>query len=383
MKQNKIQQNDTSRLGTEPIGRLLAGYAIPCIISLLVGALYNIVDQIFIANAPYLGSFGNAANTVVFPLTVIALGIAVMIGDGTCAFVSISLGARRDEEAHRGVGNAIVLCLASSVVLTLAYLAFADPILTAFGGRVNPETFELAREYFFWIALGIPFYMFGQAMNPIIRSDGSPRFAMLATLAGAILNVILDPIFIYPMKLGMTGAAVATVLGIVRKFVQLAISIAIGLAAGCIPIAGYNVGAGLHERARKLFKSLLVTEGAIGIVALLVAELLPRQLIGIFGAGNESAYYTEFAIKSFRVYLCGMPLAMLNKGTFIYLQAIGKAIPSTVISMTREIVFGVSLPIILPVFMGLDGILVSFPLADVLTFCMTLVFIIRSPEPVA
>ncbi len=467
MKQNKIQQNDTSRLGTEPIGHLLAGYAIPCIISLLVGALYNIVDQIFIANAPYLGSFGNAANTVVFPLTVIALGIAVMIGDGTCAFVSISLGARRDEEAHRGVGNAIVLCLASSVVLTLAYLAFADPILTAFGGRVNPETFELAREYFFWIALGIPFYMFGQAMNPIIRSDGSPRFAMLATLAGAILNVILDPIFIYPMKLGMTGAAVATVLGqiltavlslcylcrmkavklkresfklcgglirrflalgmtsflaqislvlsmaavqnmctkygaadeifghpeyaqiplavlgIVMKFFQIAISIAIGLAAGCIPIAGYNVGAGLHERARKLFKSLLVTEGAIGIVALLVAELLPRQLIGIFGAGNESAYYTEFAIKSFRVYLCGMPLAMLNKGTFIYLQAIGKAIPSTVISMTREIVFGVSLPIILPVFMGLDGILVSFPLADVLTFCMTLVFIIRSAEPAA
>ena len=455
-----MEQNDKSYLATEKVGKLMGKYAVPCIISLLVGALYNIVDQIFIANADYLGSFGNAANTVVFPLTVIALGIAVMIGNGTCAFVSISLGANRKEDAHKSVGNAVLLCVISSIVLTAVYLIFAEPILTLFGGRVNEETFAFSKEYFFWITLGIPFYMFGQAMNPIIRSDGSPKFAMFATLAGAVTNIILDPIFIYPMKMGMMGAAVATiigqvltallslwyiyrmksvklckesfgffaglmkkflslgltsflaqislvismaavqnmctkygaldpifgqaeyaqiplaVLGIVMKFFQIAISVAIGLAAGCIPVVGYNIGANRKDRAKQLFTYLLFAEAAVGIIALLIVEFLPYQLIGIFGAGNESMYYTDFAVKSFRIYLCMMPLAMVNKGTFIYLQALGKAGLSTTISLTREIIFGVFLPIILPVFMGLDGLLWSFPAADVLTFAIAL-FIVR------
>lgn len=187
-------------LGTERIGKLMRKYALPCIISLLVSALYNIVDQIFIANASYLGSYGNAANTVVFPLTVVALGIAVFIGDGCCAFVSIALGRNTREDAHRSVGNAVVLCLASSLVLTAVYLIFSEQILSLFGGTVNEETHAFAKEYFFYITLGIPFYMFGQAMNPIIRSDGSPGFAMIATVSGALTNVVLDPIFIYGFR---------------------------------------------------------------------------------------------------------------------------------------------------------------------------------------
>ena len=163
-------------LGTERIGKLMQKYAIPCIISLLVGALYNIVDQIFIANASYLGSYGNAANTVVFPLTVVALAIAVMIGDGCCAFVSISLGQNEVPKAKRSVGNAVVMCLVSSIVLAALYLVFADTILALFGGTVNAETYHHSQEYFFYITLGVPFYMFGQAMNPIIRADGNPPF---------------------------------------------------------------------------------------------------------------------------------------------------------------------------------------------------------------
>ena len=200
-------------LGTERIGKLMQKYAIPCIISLLVGALYNIVDQIFIANASYLGSYGNAANTVVFPLTVVALAIAVMIGDGCCAFVSISLGQNEVPKAKRSVGNAVVMCLVSSIVLAALYLIFADTILAMFGGTVNAETYHHSQEYFFYITLGVPFYMFGQAMNPIIRADGNPRFAMISTLAGAALNIILDPIFIFGFRWGMMGAAVATVIG--------------------------------------------------------------------------------------------------------------------------------------------------------------------------
>ena len=115
----------------------------------------------------------------------------------------------------------------------------------------------------------------------------------------------------------------------------------------------------------------------IGIIALIMVEFLPYRLIGIFGAGNESRYYTDFAVKSFRIYLCMMPLAMINKGTFIYLKALGKAVMSTVISLTREIVFGVFLPIIMPIFLGLDGLLLSFPSADVLTFIITVIIVIK------
>lgn len=457
-----MEQKTNTFLVTEKIGKLMRKYAIPCIISLVVAALYNIVDQIFIANADYLGSYGNAANTVVFPLTVVALAIAVMIGDGCCAFVSISLGAGNKEDAHKSIGSAVLLCVISSVVLTAIYLIFSDPILTVFGGKVNDETYACATEYFFWIALGVPFYMFGQAMNPIIRSDGSPKFAMFATVAGAVANIILDPIFIFPMEMGMKGAAIATVLGqvltaalsvwylchmkairlgkssfgfwgrlmkkflslgftsflaqislvismaavqnmctkygamdeifgqpeyaqiplavlgIVMKFFQIAISISIGLAAGSIPIVGYNIGAKRKDRAKTLFTYLLIAEAAIGAVALLIVEFLPKQLIGIFGAGNESVYYTEFAVKSFRIYLGMMILAMVNKGTFIYLQALGKAVLSTIISLTREIIFGVALPIILPIFFGLNGLLYSFPAADILTFIIALIIICKT-----
>ena len=314
-------------LGTARVGALMRRYAVPCIISLLVGALYNIVDQLFIANADYLGSFGNAANTVVFPLTVVALAVAVMIGDGCCAFVSIHLGRGEPDAARRGVANAVVLCIAASVVLTAVYLLFADAIIRMFGGTVNGETFRYAQEYFFYITLGVPVYMFGQAMNPIIRADGSPRFAMVCTLLGAVLNIILDPIFIFCFRWGMMGAA-----------------------------------------------------------ALVLAECFPRQLIAIFGAANESAYYTDFAVKAFRVYLCMLVLACVNKACFIFLQAVGRALASNLLSVLREVVFGVGFALLLPRFFGLDGVLYSMPLSDVLTFAVSAVLIVRtyrqlSPQP--
>ncbi|MCD8236760.1 MAG: polysaccharide biosynthesis C-terminal domain-containing protein [Prevotellaceae bacterium] len=200
-------------LETESLGKLMRKYAIPCIISMLVAALYNIVDQIFIANASYLGSYGNAANTVVFPMTVVAIAIAVMIGNGCCAFVSLSLGSKKKEDAANGVGNAIVSVVVTSLVLTAIYLIFQTPILRLFGADVNEETFRLSKEYFFWITLGIPFYMFGQAMNPIIRSDGNQGYAMAMLLVGAIFNIVFDPICIFVLKWGMMGAAVATIGG--------------------------------------------------------------------------------------------------------------------------------------------------------------------------
>lgn len=451
-----------SALGTERIGKLMGQYAVPCVISLLVGALYNIVDQIFIANASYLGSYGNAANTVVFPLTVVALAIAVMVGDGCCAFVSMALGRNEVDKARRSVGNAVVLSIAGSFVLTAAYLLFADGIIAMFGGTVNEETFRHSQEYFFYITLGIPFYMFGQAMNPIIRADGNPKFAMISTLSGAVINIILDPIFIFCFKWGMMGAAVATVIGqvataglavwyllhmkiirpasgdyvlqkrvcgrtltlgvtsflsqislvaamaainnmlrkygaldavfgqeqyaqipmavvgIVMKFFQIVISIVVGMAAGCIPIVGYNMGAEKKPRVRALFTKLLTAEALVGAAALILAEGFPRQLIAIFGAANESVYYTDFAIKAFRVYLCMMVLACVNKACFIFLQAVGKALSSTLLSMLREVVFGVGFALLLPLFFGLDGVLYSMPVSDALTFLISAALIAKT-----
>ena len=449
-------------LGTERVSKLMKQYAIPCIISLLVGALYNIVDQIFIANASYLGSYGNAANTVVFPLTVVALAIAVMIGDGCCAFVSMALGRNELEKAKRSVGNSVVLSVATSLVLMAVYFIFANSIIAMFGGTVNEETFHHSQEYFFYITLGIPFYMFGQSMNPIIRADGNPKFAMFSTLSGAVINIILDPIFIFCFKWGMMGAAVATVIGqvltailavwylmnmkvikpasgdyvlhrsicgrmltlgitsflsqislvaamaainnmlrkygaldavfgqeqyaqipmavvgIVMKFFQIVISIVVGMAAGCIPIVGYNMGAKKELRVRELFTRLLLTEALLGALALILAEGFPRQLIDIFGAANESSYYTDFAIKAFRTYLCMMILACVNKACFIFLQAVGKALSSTLLSMFREVVFGVGFALLLPVFFGLDGVLYSMPVSDILTFIISAIIIAKT-----
>lgn len=443
-----------------PLGKLMKKYSVPCVISLVVAALYNIVDQIFIANASYLGSYGNAANTVVFPLTVVALALAVMIGDGCCAFVSLSLGAGEKEKAHRSVGNAVVLVVLAGVALAVLYAVFAQPLLSLFGGRVNGQTFALSQEYFTWIILGIPFYMFGQAMNPIIRSDGNPKFAMVSTLAGAVLNLVLDPVLIFGFRWGMMGAALATVLGqmltaalavwylcrmqsvqlqkssfvlrasvlkkflplglcsllsqislvaamaainnslrrygaldavfgqeayaqipmavigIVMKFFQIVISVVVGLAAGCIPVVGYNVGAGRPGRVRGLFWRLLGAEAAVGAAALLIVELLPKQLIGIFGASAESACYTQFAVRSFRIYLCMMILACINKAAFIFLQSLGRPWISTLLSVLREVVFGVGFALVLPCFFGLDGVLYSMPVSDVLTFVISAVVIV-------
>ena len=301
--------------------------------------------------------------------------------------------------------------------------------------------------------------MFGQAMNPIIRADGNPKFAMISTLAGAVLNIILDPIFIFTFRWGMMGAAIATVLGqavtailavwyllnmkiirpqkkdyrlcgnicgrtlvlgitsflsqislvaamaainnmirkysvldivfgqeqyaqipmavvgIVMKFFQIVISIVVGMAAGCIPIVGFNMGAGHKLRVKELFTKLLTAEALVGAIALAMVEFFPHQLIAIFGAANESIYYTDFAVRAFRIYLCMMIFACINKACFIYLQAMGKALESTLLSMVREVVFGVGFALLLPLFFGLDGVLYSMPLSDLLTFVVAAILI--------
>ena len=165
------------------------------------------------------------------------------------------------------------------------------------------------------------------------------------------------------------------VVGIVMKFFQIVISIVVGMAAGCIPIVGYNMGAGLNVRVKEIFTKLLTAEAVVGALAFIIVEIFPTGLIGIFGAANESVYYTEFAVKAFRIYLCMVVFACVNKAAFIFLQAMGKAVASTMLSMVREIVFGVGFALLLPRFYGLDGVLYSMPVSDILTFVISAIII--------
>ena len=434
----------------------MARYAVPLIVSLLVAALYNIVDQIFIANADYLGSNGNAANNVVFPMTVIALAFTLLIGDGVCAFVSMCLGARETKRAGDAVGSAALLSMTAGIVIAFFYYAFREELLTFFGGRVNDETFRLALEYFTFIIPGIPFYVFGQAMNPAISADGSPNYVMFSTLIGAGINIVLDPLFIFVFHWGMMGAALATIMGqiftafmsllyisrkmkavkfsrknvsynpalmkrylplgmcsflsqvslvisvasvnimiqkysaadpvfgqpefsqipmavvgIVMKFFQIVISIVVGLSASCTPIVGFNVGAERPDRVKNLFTLLLICETVIGIIAFIIVELFPADIAALFGASGESAHYANFTVRCFRIYLCMIILACINKAAFIFIQAMGRPYISAGLSMVREIIFGAGLTIIMPMFMGLDGVLWSMPASDVLTFVIS------------
>ena len=210
---------------------------------------------------------------------------------------------------------------------------------------------------------------------------GTSFFSQISLVAAmaAINNMLrqygaLDPIFGQPQYAQIPMAVV----GIVMKFFQIVISIVVGTAAGCIPIVGFNMGANRKARVRALFTRLLLVETTVGLVALFLSECCPHQLIAIFGAAQESEHYTAFAVRAFRIYLCMVVLACVNKACFIFLQAMGKTAESTALSMVREVVFGVGFALLLPRFFGLDGVLYSMPVSDVLTFAVSAVLIART-----
>lgn len=196
-------------LAKDPIPKLLIRFSVPCVLSMLVSALYNIVDQVFIGQG--VGYLGNAATNVVYPFTVFALALALMVGDGCAARFSLSLGRGDHAAAQKSIGNGIILTAIAAVIVTAAGFLWEDQILRFFG--VTDACYGFAREYMDIILIGIPFYMFTSAANGAIRADGSPKYSMVATVLGAVINLILDPVAIFVLHLGVRGAAIATVIG--------------------------------------------------------------------------------------------------------------------------------------------------------------------------
>lgn len=203
-----------SIFATEPMGRLIVRFAVPSVIALLVNSLYNIVDQIFIGWG--VGYLGNGATNVVFPITIIALALSMMIGNGGAAYLSLKLGAQQNSAAEKGVGNAVTLVTIVSVLLALIFVVWIDPILTLFGATDILRPYAL--EYGYIIGIGLPFMMISAAINSMIRADGSPKYAMVSMIIGAVINIILDPVFIFVFQMGVQGAAIATVIGQVASF---------------------------------------------------------------------------------------------------------------------------------------------------------------------
>ena len=446
-----MNETANQELGQAPVGKLMLRFAVPCILSLLVSALYNIVDQIFIGRG--VGYLGNGATNVVYPITVIALAFALMIGDGCAAFLSICQGQGDTEKAHRSVGNAVLAAVAAGLFLTLIFGVGRDAVLTAFGATDANRAYAL--EYFAYLLPGIPFYVFGNAMNSVIRADGSPAFAMGSTLIGCVMNVILDPIAIFGLGLGMMGAALATisgqivtallavwylarksksfrlsgksfrpdgrllgrflplgissfitqvaivvimaamnnvlvrygaqsvygadipltVVGIVMKVFQIVIALVVGIAAGSQPLVGFNFGAGRIDRVKAILRTMMWAEVVVGLIALLCFQVFPVQITALFGSGD--ALYEEFAVLSFRIFLCTIPLCCVQKAGSIFLQALGRPVESMCLSLLREIVLSVPLAILLPRYLGVTGALWSAPIADVVSCAVTVLILIR------
>jgi len=447
-----VKTDDGLYLGTQPLGKLLWKFALPCVLAMLVSALYNICDQIFIGHSS-LDYLGNAATSVVFPLTVVAMALSLAFGDGAAAYLSLCQGKCDTRKVHRSVANSLIMVAILSLLLTAGSLIGAEPLARILGA--TEQTLPLALDYLRIIVAGFPIFMLGGCLSQIIRADGAPQVAMASMLAGALTNIILDPIFIYPwgLNLGIAGAAWATVIGqvvtlavvvwylprshvfrlgresfrldkeiiatnfkygistlisqlaivviavvtnmslvragvnseygvdipiavfgIVMKVFTVVISFAIGISVGAQPIFGYNYGAKNYGRVRKLYWLIINCMLVVGIAGTLVFELAPDLIIGIFG--GESELYWQFARLTFRIFLSATTATCIVRATAITFQAVGKPIPSTIVSLSRDILAYVPLCIILSHFYGINGVLWAAPIADLCGLVLAVIAVI-------
>lgn len=436
-----MQLTVNNPLGYEKEHKLLAKFAIPSVISMLVNALYNIVDQIFIGHG--VGYLGNAATTVTLPLMTIFLAISTMTGGGASAYASIRLGEKKEEEARYTLGNVFILLLVVGILITIVSSLFLEPILNVFGATA--QNIDYAKQYAGIIVFGCAFNMLGTGLSNMARCDGSPKVAMYSMVSGAILNTILDPIFIYLFRWGVAGAAIATVLsqilsvvillyyfiyrgnmrlemkylkfsikrclrilslgvsscitqsaaalmqvvmnnslvyygdmmsmgdvngdialsamGIVMKVSTIIVAIGVGVGIGAQPILGFNKGAKQPKRIKKTYQLAATTATLIAICGWLACQLIPEYILALFG--NEDGAFQHFAILCMRIYMGGIFCAGFQITATSYFQATGQPLKASVLSMLRQLILLIPLILILPMFMGLEGILYAGPTADI------------------
>ena len=424
-------------LGVVPVGTMLRRLAVPAVVANVVNALYNIVDQIFIGQG--VGYLGNAATNIAFPLTTICLAIGLMLGVGAASKFNLELGRGHAETARKAAGTTATVLLGAGVALCILVRLFLQPLMLAFGA--TDAILDYAMIYTGITSFGIPFFLFSTGTNPLVRADGASTFSMMAIIAGAVLNTILDPIFIFVFHWGIAGAAWATVLsqvisalmlmayfkrfrsvqmertdfkpdwsilqdiaslgmasfifqasnllvqivtnnslrvygaasvygadipiaiaGIVAKVNVILVSVVLGIVQGAQPLASFNYGARQYDRVRETIRLSLYVVLTIGLVCWTSFELMPRPILAIFGDGSES--YFEFGVRYMRIFFA---LAFVNgiqifSSTFF--PAIGKAKIGASISLLKQILLIIPALLILPIFLGVDGLAWALPIAD-------------------
>ena len=452
-----LQRMDTdvnrSPLGSAPLFPLIAAYAIPSIISMLVNAAYNITDQIFIGHV--VGMLGNAATNVAFPTVTLTTGISMLFGIGTAANFSINQGAGDIDEARRYVHNGITAVVIAGITICVLVYSLRGHILSLCGADPSGNVYPYAMEYLSVTAFGLPFQMFTHTSSAIIRADGSPRYSMTCTVCGAILNVALDWLFMFPLSMGIHGAATATVLsqiassilaaayyprfrafrispgelgisgphlvnsmqagipnfcnhmlmmctnivlnnvlaaygaasiygsdiplavsGVAQKTSMIMVSFAVGIAQGCQPIWGYNLGAGNYSRVRGAFWRAFGAAFGIGVLFFTALQIFPREIISIFGGGSD--LYFEFAERYLKIYMMMVFFQNIQPIAINYFSATNNHTQGLLVSLSRQGLFLIPLLIILPRFMGINGILAASPIADTLAFIMSVSMVLVS-----
>lgn len=444
------KKKEGNPLGILPVNQLIIKFAGPSIVAMLVSALYNIVDQFFIGNS--VGALGNAATNIAFPLTTSCISIALLFGIGGASAFNLSMGKGDEDEAVYYMGNAAIMMFGCGVVLFLIVQFFLTPLVYFFGAPEN--IVEYAKTYIRITSIGFPFLIFSSGGGHLIRADGNPNFAMLCNLVGAVINTILDALFVFGFGMGMAGAALATIIGqfisgcmairylmhcktvtlekkhlrvcwkyvsrvaslgtaafsnqvammivqivmnksltyygglssygeeiplacagIITKVNQIFFSFIIGISQGLQPIMSFNYGAANYQRVKEAYMRAALYGAVLSVGAFILFQVFPRPIISLFGNGSEQ--YFAFAESYFRVFLFFTFLNFIQPITSNCFTAIGKPKRGMFLSLTRQILFLLPLIVILPLFIGIDGILYAGPIADGMAGVIGIIMIAR------
>ncbi|CEQ20347.1 drug/sodium antiporter [[Clostridium] sordellii] len=433
-------------LGTQSIPKLLLKYSVPAIIGMMVNALYNVVDRIFIGNIPGAGPLAITGVGICLPIMTIILAFSMLVGIGATTNISIKLGQGKRDEAEKIIGNSITLAIVIGFIITILGILFCEPILRVFGA--SDSTLPYAKDFIYIILGGTIFSMLGYTLNTTIRGDGNPKLSAIIMIVGCLTNIILDAVLIFVFHLGIKGAAIATVIaqlvtavwglsyyikgksnlkfkksslrldknlvkpvfaiGSAPFAMQLATSLVqvisnnalktyggdlaigamatvssialmismpiFGLNQGAQPIIGFNFGAAKYDRANKAFKLSAIVAVIIMTTGWLLIQTVPQLIVGMF---NRDPKLMEMSVTGARIYLLMLPIIGISITGSNYIQSIGKAKTAIILSLLRQVIILIPMILILPKFLGLDGVWYAQPVSDFLATVITIIILYR------
>ena len=414
------------RMGTKKILPLLVEFSVPAIIGMLVNAIYNVVDRMFIGNAPDLGAIGIAGITISYPITLVLMAISLMVGVGGATRFSISLGKKEPEKARIYQGNAVVLTIIFGLIFTIFGNVFIDPILRILGA--SDKVMSHARDYLSIVLYGAVFQCVAMCGNNFSRAQGNPKNAMISQLIGAGFNILFDYIlimiwqlcylcsnrslikldldclklkvnyvldiiktgipaflmqmansvlnFILNSTLGRYGGDIAiSAVGIITSFQTICQMPLTGLMQGQQPLVSYNFGAAKYDRVKETLKYAVIGGTIIAVTGFLAVEIFPETIIKMF---NSEKDIVELGVKAIRIWFACLPLLGAQIIMANYFQCIGKIKVASVLNLLRQVIILIPMILLLAAVIGLDGIFMAVPIADLSAFVITICLFVKA-----